>query len=66
MVRFLLAVAMIAPMWVQPVHAARLRSCPNGVVADTCECRAVISGRREICRLMQHCIRHNFAGTCRR
>jgi hypothetical protein len=45
---------------------AAFKPCPNGVVGKkTCECRAVVSGHRDICHPGQHCIRHAFSGMCR-
>jgi hypothetical protein len=57
----ILALALLA----SPAQAAAFKPCPNGVVGKTCECRAVISGRRDICHPGQHCIRHTFSGACR-
>jgi hypothetical protein len=45
MTAILLAFALLA----SPAQAAAFKPCPNGVVGKACECRAVVSGHRNIC-----------------
>ena len=39
--------------------------CPDGVVdKNTCECRAFVSSRFQVCREGQYCLRDAFHGMC--